>query len=192
MDQERKGWFSKLPWYRKVAAILLAPFPLSIGVMVLAVFLVPCAALYAVGEILYFIDERRFRSRMRKKGRVLKRPAARDLIVAQGGTLIIESPSIGWGNTRAWWTPEDVQLIAPHGPPTDSEMRESAQEMRATPWDQWCFENFVSPDSGRALLLRIGAGKAWQRRIKRSFPNLKIIETWTAHARVDVDSRTEP
>src|SRR5260370_5088168 len=96
------------PWYRKVALVIVFPFVLPTIPLVFAILL--ALGLYAV--IHNFVSELLFRARMRQCGRFLRWRRLSVRIAEEGsGTLIIESPSLGWGFTHAWWTPEQVLAV---------------------------------------------------------------------------------
>lgn len=106
-------------------------------------------------------------------------------ITNQGGTLTIESPTIGWVTTRAWWTPENVSLIGPRKPPDEKERSELKLKYGLLDWDQWCYRNFTSTDTGRAVLVRSWNGLAAERKLHRSLPNLNVVHNWTALSGID-------
>ncbi len=180
MAEQRHEWFAAMPWQRKAAAVILFPFILPIILVVAALFVPLFGALYVWAAMDCWSIEQRLRARMRQCGRLLRLREARDHMGAQGGTLIVESPSLGWGNTRAWWTPELVLSTSPYTEPSEEAYREAAKHMRCTDWDRWCYGNYVSPDHGRAWLLRIRDSRKLQRRLKEEFPGVPIVTTWSA------------
>ena len=165
------------PWYRRVAMVVgwfllwpTVPF-------VLAILL--ALGLYAV--IHNLVSELCFRARMRQCGRFLRCRELSARIAAEGpGTLIVETPSLGWGFTHAWWTPEKVLASSPYPLPSDDEYRGAAEKMECLDWDRWNWENYTDPDKGRALLLRVWNGRSLERWIKRKSPAVSVVHTWTA------------
>jgi len=166
----------RTPWYRKVALVILSPFILPTVPLVLLILL----TLGAYAGIHNFASELRFRARMRRRGRFLRWRELRDRIANEGsGTLIIESPSLGWGFTHAWWTPERILDVSPHAPPTTEDYR-SAVNLECFEWDRWQWENYTNPDDGRALLLRVWSGRSLEKWVRSTFPSVAVVQTWTA------------
>lgn len=170
------------PWYRKVALVILLPLVLPTVPLVLAILL--ALTLHAV--IHNFVSCMLFRAQMRQRGRFLRWRQLSARITAEGpGTLIIESPSLGWAFTHAWWTPEKILDISPYLVPTDDEYRSAAGQMRCLDWDRWHWENYTAPDKGRGFLLRVWNGQSLEELVRRNFPSVDVVHTWTAlvHAR---------
>jgi hypothetical protein len=178
MDIPRAGPanFSSLPWYRKLLLFVL--FPLVLPGVALAAVIIGGMGLFAV--VCNYIGEQRFKRRMRTSGRLLSVAEAKDRIKAASGTLIIEQPALGWGFTRAWWAADDLHSASPYKMPTRDEYHAAAKAMKSTDWDQWCFDNYVGPENGKALLLKVWNGKKLQSRLEAQFPNLDFVTTWSA------------
>jgi hypothetical protein len=167
----------RTPWYRKVALVILLPFVLPIVPLVFAILL--ALGLYAV--IHNFVSELLLRARMRQCGRFLRwRQLSARIAEEESGTLIIESPSLGWGFTHAWWTPEKVLAVSPYAAPTDEEYRSAAEKMQCLDWDRWHWENYTDPDKGRGFLLRVWNGRSLEKWVRRTFPAVDVVHTWTA------------
>jgi hypothetical protein len=167
-------------WLRKVALILLAPFAFVIAALVVLPIL---AGVCLFAGSASWISEQRLRFRMYRCGRYLSFRQAHRRIEAQRGTLIIESWTPGWGVARAWWTPDDVRASLTVGPPTDEERHNAInaiKKSRCLEWDKRCWENYTSPEVGTAFLVRAWSGKSAERRMKKSFPSMSVVDTWTA------------
>ena len=165
------------PWYVKIAmtacGLLLLPAIVPVVAILLGVWL--------ISAIHNFVSETCFYVRMRQRGRILRRRDLSSRIDTHGsGTFIVESPSLGWGFTHAWWTPEKVLAICPYPSPSDADGRRSAENMRRLDWDQWHWDNYTDPNRGRALLLRVWNGRSLERWMKRTFPEVDVVDTWTA------------
>jgi hypothetical protein len=168
---------SHTPWYRKVVMVIGWFLLWPIAPLVLAILL----ALGAYAVVHNFVSEVLFRARMRQCGRFLRRRELSARIAAEGsGTFIVESPSLGWGFTHAWWTPEKILAISPYALPSDEDYQNAAKKMQCLAWDRWHWENYTDPDKGRAFLLRVWNGRSLEGWIKRNFPNVIIVHTWTA------------
>ena len=177
MADGSSGTFRSQPWYRKVALIVLLPFVLPAAALAFLLVVGVFGVYAAVGNCVF---ERRVRSRMRRCGRFLRLHDVRQRIAAEGGTLIIEGPSLGWNFTHAWWTPDAVLGKSPFSVPTDEDYKKAAGEMKCLDWDKWCWDNYTCPENGHAFLLRVGNGASMERRLKESFPDLSVVHTWTA------------
>ncbi len=174
--------FNSFPWYGKIGLVLgwiFVAVP-SIVIVVLALG-PPVTLLVAVGSV----RELCLPIRMGFRRRYIPSWELRRQICHDDGTLIIESPTIGWGITRAWWTAEDVVACSPFREPTQEEYKaklsqvEEPTESRALDWDRWCWENYTRLDCGRAMLARAWNGKSLEARLSRAFPKMKIVHTWT-------------
>lgn len=125
-DQEMRAE-PRTPWYRKIAMVigwfLLWPTVPFVLIILLAL------GLYAAVHII--VSELLFHARMRHCGRFLRwRRLGARIAEKGGGTLIIESPSLGWGFTHAWWTPEKVLAVSPYAVPTDEDYHSAAEKMQ--------------------------------------------------------------
>jgi hypothetical protein len=147
---------------------------------------VPFALLILLGLGVYaffhiLVCELLFRARMRQCGRFLHWRKLGARIAEEGsGTLIIESPSLGWGFTRAWWTPDKVQVVSPHTAPTDDEYWRATEKMQCLDWDRWHWKNYTDPENGRGFLLRVWNGRSLEKWVRRTFPSVDVVHTWTA------------
>jgi hypothetical protein len=145
----------------------------AIGFAFIVAVLVPYAV---VGNL---TSEALFKLRMRRGNRVLRRRALRDRIAWDGaGTLIIEAPAIGWGITRAWWTADNVLSRAPANPPA-LDVYKNGVDSVPLEWDQWCWNQYVNPQNGRALLLRVWNGASLERKLKNRYPSMQVVRSWS-------------
>jgi hypothetical protein len=167
--------FGSQPWYRKVGIVVLYPFLL----LTIPFTLLGFAYLGLLAVSANYLRELRIRSRMRRHGRYLRLSEIRSRIGQNGGTLIIEKPSLGWNFSHAWWTPDDLLSTSPFPVPTDEDYRKAAHSMRCPDWDKWCWNNYTCLDTGRAYLLRVWNGASIQHELTDWFPDLKVVHTWT-------------
>jgi hypothetical protein len=166
----------RFPWLR----YLLIPFVLPIALAVFAVILPLFGALLIFGVTWNYIMERRFRKLLRRKGRFLSWKKALQCMNANPGTLIIESPTIGWGIARAWWTADDVSSLATCPMPSEMEYRKAASGGPIPEWESWCWKEYLSPENGRAHLLRVWNGNSLEFRLRKLYPQLKVVSSWSA------------
>ena len=173
MNEAKRNSSETLAWYKKIAMIASLP-------------LLPAIIAY-MGLCSYtenYLSERRIRLRMQRCGRFLRLSDARLRIAENGGTLIIENPTIAWDITHAWWTPENVLAKSPFPLPTKEDYMNAALERRFENWDFWCWQNYTCLDKGLAFLLRVWNGATLDNTISTWFPDLSVVRTWTGFARM--------
>ncbi|QDV48733.1 hypothetical protein [Gimesia fumaroli] len=180
----RTGEFWGWPWYKKLLSILLSPFVLLIGLFVLPLLML--VSLFVVCS--NFTGEHLFYLSMWNDGRTLsRRKLRRRFDAGETGTLILESPTMGWGFTHAWWTPDDLKTLSPVIKQEDDvyweQVLDLMEEDQPHPWDEWCWQEYVSPHQGKAFLLKVWNGKKYANWLKRHFPSVTIVETASAIAR---------
>src|SRR4051812_30874654 len=123
---------------RRMSELIVGLIGVLLFAFVFLLLLVP--ALYLI--VPYIVSEFRFRARMWRCGRLLRLSQLHDRVTKEGlGTLIINSPSLGWGITQAWWTPEKVLSLSPYTAPTDDEYDNGAEARQWIGWDRWIWEN---------------------------------------------------
>ena len=154
----------------------MSPFILIVSAIVLPIFAVFCVWA-VVGNYLF---EHRLQSRMRRCGRLLRWKNALGRISTEGGTLIIENPSLGWNFTHAWWTPENLPEDSPFSEPNDDEYQQAVEDWCCLDWDKWCWDRYTCPENGRALLLRVWNGASLERKLRLLIPDIQVVRTWTA------------
>lgn len=159
----------------KKAAFILFGFPYTVIVMVF-IFL-PLGLLSGVGLV---CTESCVWLRMRLRGRFLSGRVRRRRFADGHGTVIIESPMVGWNVTRAWWTDEDVLALAPAAPPTKDDL--TAGTIWDHPFVRWAHERYTDIRAGRASLLRVWNGTRLQRRLSKRYPRLRFVEVWSGFA----------
>jgi hypothetical protein len=168
---------SPTPWYRKVGFVLgwflLWPTIPFVMAFILAIGLYAVIAIFT-GEILFSL-------RMHQSGRFRRwRALGTDFVNGEPGTLIIESPSLGWGFTHAWWTPEDVSACCPYQEPSEDEYFSAASQGRCPDWDHWLWQNYANPIDGKGFLLRVLNGHRLEPKVRQLFPTMRVAHTWTA------------
>jgi hypothetical protein len=165
------------PWYRKVGLVILWPFFLPIfllsSAIIFAMVLYVFVHCFVLGLFLYV--------RMMIRGRSLSWRQFVARIAMQGpGTLIIEAPMLGGGFTRAWWTPEKILTVCPYSEPTKDEWRGAGEKMQCLNWDRWHWEKYIDPAKGRGLLLSLWTGQSCEKWVRRNYPSVEVVNTWTA------------
>jgi hypothetical protein len=169
--------FSGKPWYVKLLLILLVPVVYLTVVPLVCVILLFAASVVCIVVILLEI---RFYLQMRWRGRFLSWRQWVDRLERGGtGTLIVDSPTLGWGMTRAWWTPEMILRICPYPQPTDEEVREAHRQGKCLDWNRWHWDNYVHPCKGRAYLLFAWNGVARAKRVRQAYPSIDEVRPWT-------------
>jgi len=99
--------------------------------------------------VLWYRDLR-FARRMREEGRFMPWPQLKPRLLKGEGTLIVEQARSE--RMRVWWTPGKVLQPAPkHQPPSEDELDYERRD-QPHPFVAWCYEQYLDPKSGRAML----------------------------------------
>lgn len=150
--------------------------------LVIAIFS-PVILFYLPSAIAARLRWKRF---LKSRGRLLSLQAFDSQ--SRSGTLIVNQPDAGWGKLECWWTPDLVLETCPAPMPTWEERREfmegTDESMPAHPFDEWCWWQYISPDTGTAILLATRRGDVIARRLQLRSPNLRIAQTCTFYAAV--------
>ena len=157
-----------------IAVILMiigSPAFLIVGVLIALV------VLYIM--IHNFIGECLFRYRMWAYKRYLNRRQLSKQIAAGGGTLILDTAAVGTSFVHSWWTPDDVQAISDHTPPTDDEYLSSMDEGKCPEWDKWCWEKYINPVDGSAYFVNEWNSKRLENWLRDHHPNVNVVHTWS-------------
>jgi hypothetical protein len=158
---------------------LLLFFPVVAALSLAALVLLPLILpLFAWALIKSVFSERRFKDLMKVAGRTLARRELRGKL-SSGGSVIIESPHLASGITRAWWTPDHLVEIAPVSPATHDQRKDSLQQDRVHEWDWWCWVNYTSPESGKAFLMRVWNGSRLKKWVTRECPSVVVVQAWS-------------
>lgn len=98
------------------------------------------------------------------------------------GTLIVDRPAIGWNTTYLWWTPNNVSAETEVPIPTDDGRKQFIVESGKLehPFDRWCYDRFLSTETGTGLLISTRRGEQLAERLKNDAPDAKVIYTWSA------------
>jgi|LakMenE01Jun11ns_1017448.scaffolds.fasta_scaffold9511445_2 hypothetical protein len=119
---------------------------------------------------------------LRRNGRA--RPAAEMLDTATSGTLIVDRPGFNFRATQCWWTNEDVRELSPVPVPTDDDRIELCKQTKETTvheFDLWCWERYISPDTGSAILVTPPHhGETMAAKIRERQPGLERVMSWSA------------
>ncbi len=155
-------------------------FVIAIGLfgayMALAFTLLVCLGIYAaLGNI---VHELYIRRKMRLAGRFIPWKKAIGLIENPPGTLIVESPTVGWNITRTWWTPDNVLAQAPVLPLDTPESE--PMDLARHPFIEWCHKNYTDTETGSARLIAVYNGKRTAEKLAKRVPELERIDLWTA------------
>jgi len=118
---------------------------------------------------------------LRRKGRAT--PAAEILDTATSGTLIVDRPGFNFKATQCWWTNENVLELSPVPIPTDAdriELCRQTKETTAHEFDLWCWERYISPDTGSAILVTPPHhGEAMADKMRERQPGLERVMSWS-------------
>jgi hypothetical protein len=118
---------------------------------------------------------------LRRRGRATS--AAEIVDAATSGTLIVDRPGFNFDTTHCWWTNEDVRELSPVPLPTDADRIQLCKQTRETTaheFDLWCWERYISPDTGSAILVTPPHhGEAMATQIQQRKPGLERVISWS-------------
>ena len=97
-----------------------------------------------------------FSRQMCEKGRFIPWPQLAPRLHRGEGTLIVEQAR--YERIRVWWTPSDVFQVVPKPPPPPEEELDYDRRDRPHPFVSWCYERYLHPHSGLAMLTRLPSG----------------------------------
>lgn len=169
---------------RMVLAIVVAPVVLPVVLVVMLLFGLLFVLVSPYFMIAQLVAEQRLKRRMISAGRYLS-PREYHRIGEQGGTIIIECFTLGWGLARLWWTPENLSEQQQSLAETPEAKVLAMQERTGTAWDRWCWEHLLSPDTGHAYLFKTWSWpRTWsvsriQRRYPGTMPGTMTVGTWS-------------
>ena len=161
---------------KTIVTILMAPYAIVIGILVFGTLGVIAIPLSMRGRI----EHRRWLRQMDRSGRTLTPIKIAEL--GGTGTLIVDQP--GWGGKAkyCWWTPDDVESLAPVPITSLTERFESLKsELNADslPLDRWIYNTYLSRDGGSAYLVATKRGDLVASQLRADLVNLNLVETWS-------------
>ncbi len=139
---------------------------------------VPIYAVLLVTDLRFLPHERRLQARMKAAGRLGSLDALKS-----GGTIIHDLPTMSWGVSRLWWTPDDVMREAPVPPPTSEEASHSlppwSDDFRWHAFDRWVWERYLNPENGTAMLLQSWRVGKLLKQVRKRFPTCPIVVSFS-------------
>ncbi len=174
INDETPALGAKAPLFKRILKnIVFVPIALTAPIwMLLVVPLIIAIGAYSVID--RGIREARIRSRMHREARAISRERLLSRIKSGEGTVIAESPIIGWGTTRLWWTPDEILALAPMEP-----TRQPFHTHWYLSFDEWCHDRYTDLDRGRALLCPVWRSSALRKALGKQFPRLKLVVVWS-------------
>ncbi|MFK7822317.1 MAG: hypothetical protein AB8G99_26725 [Planctomycetaceae bacterium] len=165
---------------RCLYTIVIAPFVIVVAIPALALALMFFASLLPR----WLWSNHKWKRALARNGR-FRNPK---VIVAKldTGTLIVDSPTLGWGLKQCWWTPDEIRTITPHPVPTEATREahyETEPETPGLPFDRWVHSHYLDTDGGSAILLSFRRGDRFAAKCKRRNPALDIVSTWSGPVR---------
>jgi hypothetical protein len=155
----------------------LLMLPVAIIVATPVVLFLLCAIIVTFPRSLW--SDYCWRRQLHRKGRY-KNPAIQNDCLSSG-TLIVDSPTVGWAITQCWWTPDDVAAISPESIPTDedrkSHIAEKPQRLEL-PFDRWVSKRYLDANAGTAILLARRRGEKTATTIAQR-TNIPIVKSWS-------------
>ena len=155
----------------------LLMLPIAIIVATPVVLILLCAIIVTYPRSLW--SDYCWRAQLRRKGRYKNPAIQKDRL--NSGTLIVDSPTVGWAITQCWWTPENVGAISPEPIPTDEDRKShiaEKPERLELPFDRWVSKRYLDANAGTAILLALRRGeKTAATIVKRR--NIPIVKSWS-------------
>jgi hypothetical protein len=124
-----------------------------------------------VANLVHAHNERQFRKKLRKAGRAIEWPEFVQALNTGHGTVIIET-YFPKGPERWWWTEENVCSLSP-SPMADAREIELGADFENDPVGDWCFEQYVSTSTGKALL--VGGSREGRKSFNELSKSVRII-----------------
>lgn len=161
---------------RAIRNVALFPFFLIVALSALLGVAILVAINWPHGALLHH----RWKSNLRRQGRYRNKKL--NLSELTGGTLIVDAPALGWNVLYCWWTPDDLPTLTPFTIPSTAERK---NHVHGTPdklqmdFDEWCYENYLSVDTGSAILLATRRGDHFSQKLIQDAPNIGCVETWS-------------
>ena len=156
--------------------ILLLPFAIVVATPVLVFILV--VYVWHLPTLLW--SKHKWKSHLTQQGR-FRNP---QIVVSElgNGTLIVDSPTLGWGLLQCWWTPDDLRAITPHAVPTEDDRQshiQSEPDELEIPFDRWVHTHYLNADTGSATLLATRHGDRFAVKCTKFNPALDVVNTWS-------------
>jgi hypothetical protein len=124
----------------------------------------------------------RWLRQLRRRGRAT--PVVEMLNNMTGGTLIVDRPGFNFKATNCWWTSENLTDLSPVPIPTDDDRIKLFKQTRGTTaheFDLWCWQRYIAPDTGSAILFAPPHhGEEMARAIRERLPGLGCVMSWSA------------
>lgn len=134
---------------------------------------------------------------IRRDNRTLRREELIEKIQDDLGTLIIESTTVSWGRSRAWWTEDNILSLCSVKPPPEREDDvETSQEEKAAEYEfaKWAHKNYTDLQNGRAKLVKLRNGYNFVEKLSKRFPGLKFVHVWSGglhYLQIEAESEKE-
>ncbi len=167
---------------RLIRSLLVLPFAIVIGLPVAVIL----GVMIAFQLPSMFIENYRWRQRLSLAGRLNRTKAFRDSLA--NGSLIVDSPTLGWGLLQCWWTTDDVPSLSPMPEPTDADREKHMRSDSNTlclPWDRWIANTYLDRDNGKAILIATRRDDRIAELITAKASTIHIVRSWSAPVHLD-------
>ena len=157
-------------------ALVLAPFGIAIGILVFGVLGIMAIPISISG----YFEQRKWLREMRASGRT--RTAEELAEGEKSGTLIVDNPGWAGKSKYCWWTPDDIESLAPMSiTPFEERMESLKSEFGpdSLPLDRWVYDNYLSDTIGKAYLVAARGGDLVASKLQTQMIDSKLIRTWS-------------
>jgi hypothetical protein len=166
--------------FRTIGRILLTIIVLPYAIVVMIPLLAFFAFVFAWNLAHWVWSNHKWKSLLAQQGR-FRNP---NITIAElrNGTLIVDSPTLGWGLLQCWWTPDELREITPHVVPSEDDREAHIQtdpDGLEMPFDSWVHTNYLHATTGSAILLSTRRGDRVAERWARLNPDLDVVHSWS-------------
>lgn len=141
--------------------------------LVILYFVFPLALLARIFDIvLCELYRRKVVRQMRRLHRFIDSADLRLRTSQVPGTFILDDLTDS-RVTRLWWTEDDISMLGPARPSDDEQANGVWFDH---PFYTWCFDEYLDPERGRALLVAAGNGAKLKENVRRKFSNVPVLK----------------
>src|SRR5262249_21697827 len=131
-----------------------------------------------IADALYQVRKKRFAKQMAIRGRVMLFADFAVALENGKGTVICEWKTPLKGPGRLWWTGDDLSAKSPF--PITSRSDVVDPNVKALPFTRWCFDGYINPSEGKALLVVVnGVSKELKRTLDQRLKDVRRVDVPT-------------
>ena len=163
-----------------VTALLFLPFALIAIIFFFSLVLLVLAPMLV-------IENYQWKKKLKRQGRYKNKDFSLDQ--SNEGTLIVDSPTLGWKVKHCWWTPDDIRELSPFplATPADHErdLQSKSKPRTNCEFERWLYDTYLSNETGSAILLRTRNCERFAEQLSFKVPSLSVMHTWSGFQDID-------